>query len=226
MDGNGRWAAQHNLPRNKGHEAAAESVTDILEVCVTEAEIKILTLFAFSSENWKRPESEVSKLMQLFLHFLHKETATLHKHHIRFTTIGDIEKLPQDLQELIKEVTTSTAQDKQPPSLILQIAVNYGGKWDITQAIKKITKKLQNKELTQEDINEETISNHLSTHPLADVDLLIRTSGEQRISNFMLWQTAYAEIYFTNTLFPDFNKTEFQKSLEWFQNRKRRYGNI
>lgn len=216
MDGNGRWATQRDLPRVSGHEAGAESVRKAIEYC-GKLGVNVLTVFAFSRENWGRPEPEVNALMQLFLEALCNETEQLADHNIKLKFIGDISMFNNKLQAQIKVSQERTAANN---GLTFVIAANYSGKWDIMQAMQQIVAK----KIKSEDINEDLISSYLSTASLPDPDLFIRTSGEQRISNFLLWQAAYSEFYFSDVLWPDFNETELDKALAFYASRQRRFG--
>lgn len=220
MDGNGRWAKKRNLPRVSGHKAGVESVRQVVKCCV-EKKIDVLTLFAFSSENWRRPEQEVSYLMQLFITALQREAKKLSEQAIQLRIIGDRTQLDKKLQKQIAEVEAMTAANT---GLILVIAVNYGGQADITEAVRRIALDVENGVLSSSDIKPEHIQQYLSCHDLPDPDLFIRTSGEQRISNFLLWQLSYSELYFTDVLWPDFNADEFEKALSFFTHRERRFG--
>ncbi|WP_454782851.1 isoprenyl transferase [Legionella sp. WA2022007384] len=222
MDGNGRWAESRGLPRIEGHKAGVESVKKMIRCCMTKA-IPCLSLFAFSSENWSRPAEEVNFLMELFLESLRKELPELDQHgiHLRFT--GDRSLLSPVLQKQMQEAELLTAKNEQ---LILNVVVNYGGKWDLVNAAKKITKEVLNGELKVDDINETSFARYLDTVGLPDPDLFIRTSGELRISNFFLWQLAYTELYFTEVHWPDFGEHELELALAAFNKRKRRFGQI
>lgn len=220
MDGNGRWAQQRHLPRIAGHKAGAESVREVIKVCI-EKHIEVLTLFAFSSENWNRPEFEVNYLMQLFISLLHREAKKLHKQQIQLRVIGDRSRLGLKLQQQIRRIESLTENNL---GLKLILAVNYGGQWDITQAVKAIAEEIKNGTLSPANITAPFIQNKLCLADLPPPDLFIRTSGEQRISNFMLWQFSYTELYFTPVLWPDFNAQAFEKALESFANRERRFG--
>ncbi len=220
MDGNGRWAKKRFLPRTAGHKAGAKSVRRIIENCVKH-KIAALTLFAFSSENWQRPADEVNALMSLFIEHLQKEIPLFIEHNIKLRVIGDIATLPQGLQQQIQETEATTATHT---GLNLNIATSYGGRWDICQATKMISEKVLNGELSLEQISEETVAKHLVLADLPEPDLFIRTSGEQRISNFLLWQLAYTELFFTETLWPDFDTDSFDEALAWFAARQRRFG--
>ncbi|WP_407045545.1 polyprenyl diphosphate synthase [Legionella jordanis] len=220
MDGNGRWALSRGLLRVEGHRAGVEAVKTVIRCCL-ETGIPILSLFAFSSENWSRPSHEVEFLMQLFIDALGHEVKELHQHGIRLRFTGDRNGLSQKLQEQMQAAEKLTAENNR---LTLNVVVNYGGKWDIVQATKTIARQILAGQLKPEDIDESLISNALSTHDLPDPDLFIRTSGEQRISNFFLWQLAYTELHFTDIHWPDFNVEEFRKALDSFSQRERRYG--
>lgn len=222
MDGNGRWAKQRFLPRTLGHTAGVERVRDVVEECI-ELEIPYLTLYAFSKENWKRPKKEIDVLMKLLSKYLKKETQSLNKNGVKINIMGDIEELPENARI---EVEKATKMTKDNEKLVLNLALNYGARQEITQAFKKIYSDLQNETLSIDDIDEDVVNNYLYTNGQPDPDLIIRTSGEQRISNFMLYQAAYSEFDFIEILWPDFDKTEFRKSIIKFQNRTRRYGGI
>jgi undecaprenyl diphosphate synthase len=221
MDGNGRWAQQRFLPRAVGHHAGVKSVRKIVEYCVANPHIEVLSLFAFSSENWRRPESEVTLLMSLFLKTLQGEIDKLHKNNIRLRFIGDRSAFDEKLQQKMSEGEEKT---KNNTDLTLVIAANYGGRWDMTQACKVIAQRVATGELSACAINETLIDEHLSMADLAEPDLFIRTGGEQRVSNFMLWQLAYTEFYFTSTLWPDFDKSSLQDAITNFKSRQRRFG--
>ena len=222
MDGNGRWAKQRGKPRIFGHREGAESVRAILDTCAR-LEIKAVTLYAFSTENWKRPEDEVSGLMQMLKLYLKKELNTVHKNNIRFQAIGKICGLAEDVQKQIKVAEEKTRNNT---GTILSVALNYGGRAEITEAARKAAEDLLKTGKSLENLSEEDIERNLYTHGLPEVDLLIRTSGEFRISNFLLWQLAYSEIYVTPTLFPDFRRAEIFKAILDFQKRERRFGGI
>lgn len=220
MDGNGRWAKQRFMPRVAGHRAGVEAARQIVKACLKH-QIKVLSLFAFSSENWQRPAQEVGFLMDLFLSGLEREVAMLHEHHVQLRFIGDRQRFNPKLREKIAEVEALTQSNQ---GMVLLIAADYGGKWDICQATQQLAAKVKAGELSPEAITPELISAHLSYADLPDPDLFIRTSGELRISNFMLWQLAYAEFYFTSVLWPDFNEQEFEKALAHYEQRERRFG--
>lgn len=220
MDGNGRWAKKQGLLRTIGHENGAKAVRQTVETCARLG-IKNLTLFAFSTENWNRPKLEVDTLMKLLSKALKKELNTLTKNDIRLNTIGDTESLPKSVAKNLIEVVESTKENQR---MNLTLALNYGSREEITRATKLIADKVKNNIISIEDIDESVINNHLYTRNLPDVDLVIRTSGEQRISNFLLWQIAYAELYFTDVLWPDFSAEHLMEALESYQNRERRFG--
>ena len=220
MDGNGRWARSQGKPRQLGHRAGANITREIIEESARLG-IEVLTLFAFSSENWNRPEKEITFLMDLFLRSLDREVRTLEERNLRFRVIGDRSSLPDKLIAKIEDAERRTEENN---GLILQLAVSYGGRWDIVQAARSIAAKVAAGECSVDSINEETVSKSLSFADCPDVDLYIRTGGELRISNFILWQAAYAEFYFTDVLWPDFTTSEFHKALDDYANRQRRFG--
>ena len=220
MDGNGRWAQLQGKGRVAGHKAGVESVRAVV-TSARKTNIKALTLFAFSSENWQRPASEVNVLMDLFMFVLTKEVKRLHKHNIRFQVIGDLSRFSTKLQ---KNIAQSEQLTKNNSGLVLSIAANYGGRWDIAQASKKIAQEVKDGSLTLEQINEQTLGQRTCLAALPNLDLLIRTGGDFRISNFLLWQAAYAELFFTDVLWPDFNEFEFEKAINCFDSRERRFG--
>lgn len=220
MDGNGRWAKQQGKLRIFGHQNAVKAVRSAVNFAAKYG-VKVLTLYAFSSENWSRPEGEVSGLMALFMKVLNSEVKKLHKNNIRLKILGDVSRFSPSLQEKIHASEQLTAQNN---GLILNIAANYGGYWDITQATRKLAERVQFGELKPSEITPELVQRYLVTEEQPQVDLLIRTSGEQRISNFLLWQIAYAELFFTPVLWPDFNEETFSEAVEAFQKRERRFG--
>lgn len=220
MDGNGRWANQRNQPRSNGHRAGVEALRKTI-TCCAELGIEVLTVFAFSQENWKRPAKEVSLLMSLFLTTLKKQTRVLHKNNIRLRIIGDRSAFSDKLQTKIREAEMMTHENT---GLNVQIAANYGGQWDVTQAANQVMAKIQSGDVSESELTEELIQAHLSFADLPEPDLFIRTGGEHRISNFMLWQLAYTELHFTDTLWPDFDEKEFNTALEEFSQRQRRFG--
>ena len=222
MDGNGRWAKARNLPRTMGHKAGVETVRTIITEC-KRLGIKHVTLYTFSTENWKRPALEVETLMTLLQSYLKKEVEELNINNVKLTAIGDIEKLPKSCLDELKRAMELT-KDNDGPNL--NLALNYGGRYDITNAVKQISRDIENHKLNSDDITEETIKNYLSTKSIPDPDLVIRTSGEQRLSNFLLWELAYAELYFTDVYWPDFDEKELQKAIYTYQNRDRRFGGL
>ncbi|MDE1460396.1 polyprenyl diphosphate synthase [Spartinivicinus poritis] len=220
MDGNNRWAKQRKLPSIAGHRAGLKAARNIVEAC-RDYNIEVLTLFAFSSENWRRPKDEVSALMELFLHALKRETKRLKKNKIRLKVIGDISAFSDTIQQHIRETEQITAEFSE---FTLVIAANYGGQWDMQEACKRLASQVKQGELTVDEITTEQIDSNLSTAGIPVPDLCIRTSGVHRISNFLLWQLAYAELYFTDTLWPDFNKAAFHQALLDYSSRQRRFG--
>lgn len=220
MDGNGRWAKARYLPRLMGHHRGVESARKVIRSC-SDAGVECLTLFAFSSENWKRPPEEVSGLMNLFIIALEREAAALKKHNVRMRFIGDRSAFSSELQEKIQQVEALTADCH---GMTLLIAANYGGRWDIVQAIQQIAQQVQAGQLTVNEINENNIETALSTYGVPAPDLFIRTGGERRISNFLMWQLAYAELYFTDTLWPEFDEASLQAAFADFAQRQRRFG--
>ena len=217
MDGNGRWAKKQGLKRIFGHKAGVEAVRKATEYAA-EKGIDYLSLFAFSEENWNRPQDEVMGLMELMVEAIAGETKTLMKNNVRFRVIGDTSKLPDRVKEKISATEAQTAPNK---GLCMIVFLSYSGKWDIIQAMDRYMK---DDTLKNAPVNQEKFESFLSTAGIPDPDLLIRTSGEQRISNYLLWQAAYTEFYFTDVLWPDFSKTDFQKALDVFASRERRYG--
>ena len=222
MDGNGRWAQQRKQLRAVGHRAGLKAVRKIVTYAATLG-IKVLTLYAFSSENWKRPENEVSALISLFIYALNREMKSLHKNNVRLNIIGNISQFNEDLQNMIINAEQLT---KDNSGLVLNVAANYGGRWDILQSTKKMAKQVLDGKITLDDITEERFNSEISMHDFPEVDLVIRTGGEYRISNFLLWQIAYSELYFTDVLWPDFNQTLFDKAIDVFNTRERRFGGI
>ncbi len=220
MDGNGRWAKKQGLFRVAGHERGTRSVRETVEAA-REIGVKNLTLFAFSTENWNRPKPEVKTLMKLLVSSLKKELPTLMENDIHLSSIGCIENLPKKAQQELKEVIEKTASNT---SMTLTLALSYGSREEITSIVKRISEKVKNNTIQVDDICETLINEHLYTRNLPDVDLLIRTSGEQRISNFLLWQIAYAELYFTDVLWPDFTKEDLYRAIHNYQKRERRFG--
>ncbi len=220
MDGNGRWAKQRKLPRYAGHKAGVETVRRVLKLC-GEQGVEVLTLFTFSSENWRRPKQEVNLLMELFMTALQREVKKLHKNNVCLRVIGAREAFSEKLQRLIANAEKLTEHNS---GLTLVIAANYGGHWDILQAAKHLASLVEQGALSSQALNEERFSAHLCLADLPEPDLFIRTGGEKRISNFLLWQLAYTELYFTDTLWPDFDQETFMEALKSFTNRQRRFG--
>jgi undecaprenyl diphosphate synthase len=220
MDGNGRWAKQQGKLRIFGHESGTKSVRNITETCA-ELGIKYLTLYAFSTENWKRPKLEVKTLMRLLITSLKKEISTLQNNNIKLNAIGDLEELPQKVRKELFDVIDKTKNNSR---MTLTLALSYGSRDEIMNAVKQISEKVKNNIISPEKIDEYIINEHLYTRNLPEVDLLIRTSGEQRISNFLLWQIAYAELYFTEVLWPDFTEEHLFHAIINYQNRERRFG--
>lgn len=220
MDGNGRWAKRQGKIRAFGHKAGAKSVRRAVSFAANNG-IDALTLYAFSSENWNRPEQEVSALMELFVWALDSEVKSLHRHNVRLLIIGDTSRFNARLQERIARAEKLTSQNT---GLTLNIAANYGGRWDIIQGVKQLAKQVQEGQLSLESIDEDLLNAQICMNELAPVDLVIRTGGEHRISNFLLWQIAYAELYFTDVLWPDFDEQDFEGALNAFANRERRFG--
>lgn len=222
MDGNGRWAKKRFLPRAAGHRAGMYKVKTIIRMS-SDIGIKHLTLYAFSTENWKRPKEEVGALMNLLIEFLQKELDEMHERGVIFRTIGDISRLPQAVIDVLENATEKT---KNNTGLTLNIALNYGSRSEIKNAVIKIADKVKNGEIVPEEITEQMISEHLDTCGQPDPDFMIRTSGEERLSNYLLYQLAYAEFYFTPVFWPDFDEVEYEKALIEYQNRQRRYGGL
>ena len=221
MDGNGRWAKKKGKERIQGHKKGILSVRKLVEEA-SKINISYLTLFAFSTENWKRPKNEVSTLMDLIVLSLDKELKTIIDNKIKLNAIGDINSLPKEVKKKLKETIEKTKNNRK---LTLTIAINYGGKEEITNAVNTIINKVKKNIILEEKVDEELINTHLYSNNLPDVDLLIRTSGEKRISNFLLWKISYAELYFTNILWPEFSKNDFNKAINNYQKRERRFGN-
>ncbi|MCV9879162.1 (2E,6E)-farnesyl-diphosphate-specific ditrans,polycis-undecaprenyl-diphosphate synthase [Brenneria izbisi] len=220
MDGNGRWAKNRGKLRIFGHQAGVKSVRRAVSFAVSH-ELDALTLYAFSSENWNRPAQEVTALMELFVRALDSEVKSLHKHNVRLRIIGDISRFGPRLQERIRR---SQALTENNQGLTLNIAANYGGRWDIIQGVRRLAEQVQEGALRPDSIDEESLCQYICLNELAPVDLVIRTGGEHRISNFLLWQIAYAELYFTDVLWPDFDEQVFEGALNAFAQRERRFG--
>ncbi|HAE62825.1 MAG TPA: isoprenyl transferase [Eubacteriaceae bacterium] len=222
MDGNGRWAKMQNKPRLFGHKAGVETIRQIVKAS-SKWGIKVLTLYAFSTENWKRPQTEVAGLMGIFGKYLKKEIIELNKNNVKFQVIGDKTPLSQNLKTQIKESEDLTRENT---GLVLNIAVNYGGRSEVLHAVRNVAQKVKDGIIDLADIDESLISENLYTCNLPDPDLIIRTSGEMRLSNFLIWQCAYSELWFTPVLWPDFTEEVFQSALVDYQNRKRRFGGV
>jgi undecaprenyl diphosphate synthase len=222
MDGNGRWAKAKNLPRSFGHKAGVEAIRDVVKECNTLG-VKYLTLYAFSTENWVRPVEEVNALMKLLIEYLKNELAELNANNVIIRSIGDTSRLPLACQEELKKAKDKTKNNNK---LVLNLALNYGGRDDILRAMKKIGKDLLNNSLSLSDLSENLISNYLDTRGIPDPDIIIRPSGEQRLSNFLLWQAAYSEFWYSDIYWPDFNKSTLHKAIIDYQNRDRRFGGI
>lgn len=220
MDGNNRWAKKRLMPGVAGHKAGVDAVRAVVETSVEQG-VEVLTLFAFSSENWRRPEKEVNALMQLFIVALEREVKKLHKNNIRLIVMGDKSAFQQKIQDLIAQAEQLTVDNDR---MTLVIAANYGGQWDIANAAKRIAQDVEAGTLKAEDITEQVFHKYTWLNELPAPDLMIRTGGEERISNFMLWQTAYSEFYFSDALWPDFKQQEYKKALAAFANRVRRFG--
>ena len=222
MDGNGRWAKQRFLPRIAGHKAGVDAVRNTVKYCA-EKNIEVLTLFAFSSENWRRPEQEVNFLMDLFILVLEREVKKLHKQNIQLRIVGDRTRFDKILALHMQKAEALTQNNT---GLKLIVAANYGGQWDVTEACRKVAAEVEQGKLSSADISADVIEARLATAGIPEPDLFIRTSGEQRISNFMIWQLAYSELYFSAVLWPDFDDNELDKALAFYASRERRYGYI
>lgn len=220
MDGNGRWAKKRSMPRVAGHQRGVESVRQVVETCIGLG-VKILTLYTFSTENWNRPKDEVSTLMRLIVRSLQNETDELNSNNIRLTTIGDTSSLPNIVQDELKAALDKTSHNSR---MILNLALSYSGRWELVEAVKDISKQVIAGKIKPEEITEETISGNLSTKGLLEPDLLIRSGGEFRISNFLLWQIAYSEIFISDVLWPDFRCKHLIEAVKNFQKRERRFG--
>jgi undecaprenyl diphosphate synthase len=220
MDGNGRWAKSRGLPRTAGHKKGATTLRTTLSAC-RDAGVRYLTVYAFSSENWKRPSDEISDLMLLLKHYLQQEISTMHENGVRMRFIGDLSLLSDDIRGLIDEAVETT---QNHTAFHFTVALSYGSRQEIVRAARKLAQEVSAGNLRPEDITEERFENTLDTHDMPEPDLLIRTGGEVRLSNFLLWQSAYTELHFTDVLWPDFDATHFQTALNDFANRERRYG--
>ena len=220
MDGNGRWAQQRGFDRIVGHQNGVTSVREVTEAAA-EIGVKYLTLYAFSTENWGRPKQEVDALMELLVDTIEKETPTLNKNNVRLSAIGDLKRLPPQAEKKLHNCIKNTESNT---GLTLNLALSYSSRWEITEAVKQIAEEVKTGSMSVEDITSETVSKYLTTKNIPDPDLLIRTSGELRISNFLLWQLAYSELYFTDIHWPDFRKENFYQAIYDFQQRERRFG--
>ncbi len=220
MDGNGRWAKQQGAARVFGHRSAIKAVREVTEGCA-ELGVKYLTLYAFSTENWNRPKFEVDALMQLLVHTIRGEMKTLMDNNVRLATIGHTESLPKDCQRELREAMQATEQNN---GLTLVLALSYSGRWEILEAVRQIAEEVKAGTITSDAINEQTFGTYLTTHDMPDPELMIRTSGEMRISNFLLWQLAYSELYMPDVLWPDFRKPHLYEAILSYQNRERRFG--
>ena len=222
MDGNGRWAKSRFMPRTYGHKVGVETIRKVVKEC-SRLGVRYLTLYAFSTENWKRPKDEVSALMGLLVKYLRNELEELHKNNVKILTIGDISKLPQ---ACIEELDHAKEKTKDNRGLVMSLALNYGGRNDLINAVKNISQEVVDGKISVDDIGDDLISSHLSTKESPDPDLVVRTSGEQRLSNFLLWELAYSEFYFADIHWPDFDEKELQKAIFAYQSRDRRFGGI
>lgn len=222
MDGNGRWAKSRGLPRVSGHQRGIETVREVVEVCANLG-VNHLTLYTFSKENWKRPKDEVSTLMRLIVKSLQNETDELHKNNIRLRAIGNVQSLPHIVQNELNQAMEKTRSNNK---MALNLALSYSGRWDLVESIKKIAELYKNGDVSKEAIDEDLISENLVTSDIPDPDLLIRSGGELRVSNFLLWQIAYSEIFVTKVLWPDFNRETLFEAIRDFQNRERRFGQV
>ncbi len=220
MDGNGRWATRRGLDRPEGHRNAIEAVRDTI-TAAAEMGIEYLTLYTFSTENWNRPQTEVHALMSLLVRSIENETPTMLKNGVRFTVIGDMDRMPSDVRARLDKCVRDTADGK---GLTLILALSYSARWEITNAMRRAVMDARNGILTAEDVDDSVVQSYLTTSGVPDPDLLIRTGGDLRVSNFLLWQIAYSELYFTDVLWPDFRKCHLQEAIEDFQRRQRRFG--
>ncbi|GAB6157604.1 isoprenyl transferase [Desulfotomaculum varum] len=222
MDGNGRWAQRRGMPRSLGHRAGVESLRNIVQLC-SELGIRVLTCYAFSTENWKRPVEEVNFLMNLLVEYLHKELDELHSKNVRINAIGRLSELPQRAREALENACRTTANNS---GLLLNLALNYGGRKEITDAVLKIAQQVKENKIDVKDINEKLISKHLYTAGMPDPDLLVRPSGDYRISNFLLWQLAYTEFWLSDVMWPDFKRIHLLQAILAYQRRERRFGGL
>ncbi|WP_294351810.1 isoprenyl transferase [uncultured Clostridium sp.] len=222
MDGNGRWAKAKNLPRSMGHKAGVETIRRIIKEA-DKLGVKYMTFYAFSTENWKRPKDEVDALMKLLVQYLRQELEELHRNSVVIRVLGDISRLPD---ECVKEIERSKEKTKNNTGIVMNFALNYGGRDEIIRATKFIAESVKKGELNPEDITKEVIESYLYTHDMPDPDIIIRPSGEQRLSNFLLWQCAYSEFWYSNINWPDFKEKDLRKAIFDFQNRERRFGGL
>ncbi|MGI5949364.1 isoprenyl transferase [Peptoniphilus sp.] len=222
MDGNGRWAKKRSMPRSYGHKAGSDKVIEVVESCYNLG-VEALTLYAFSTENWKRPSEEISKLMDLLIFYVKTQLAKIKKNNIKINVLGDYSKFPD---RVVKEITKALKETASNDKMILNIALNYGGQQEIVRATKNIYKDIENGKITLDDVDINSFKNYLYTCESPDLDLLIRPSGELRVSNFLLYQLAYSEFYFSNVLWPDFDENELCKAIYSFQSRDRRFGGL
>lgn len=222
MDGNGRWAKKRGMPRSYGHKAGSDKVIEIVESCYNLG-VKALTLYAFSTENWKRPNEEISKLMELLIFYVKTQLARIKKNNIKINVLGDYSKFPD---RVVNEITKALKETSSNDNMILNIALNYGGQQEIVRATKNIFKDIENGKITLDDIDTNSFKNYLYTSESPELDLLIRPSGELRVSNFLLYQLAYSEFYFSNVLWPDFDENELCKAIYSYQSRDRRFGGL
>ncbi|MBA5850472.1 isoprenyl transferase [Clostridium sp. cel8] len=222
MDGNGRWAKKRNLPRTFGHRAGVENIREIVKEC-NNLKVKYLTLYAFSTENWKRPKDEISALMKLLVQYLRKEFNELNKNNVVINHIGDISKLPDVCQV---ELESAYEKTKNNTGLVLNLALNYGGRAELIRAFKLINKDIKNGIIDEDELDEKIVSNYLYTRNMPDPDIIIRPSGEKRLSNFFLWQCAYSEFWYSNIYWPDFKKEDLRKAIYDYQHRDRRFGGV
>lgn len=222
MDGNGRWAQRREKARVVGHHEGVESVRDVTEACA-EIGVDYLTLYTFSTENWERPESEIEALMELLVHTVQEERSTLMENDVRLRIIGDLDALPESCQDALAQTKQATADNTR---MTLTLALSYSGRWEILQAVQALAEKVQNGALTPEDIDASRFEEHLDTQGMPDPDLLVRTGGEFRLSNFLLWQSAYTELYITDQYWPDFRRNQLYGAIRSYQDRDRRFGRI
>lgn len=222
MDGNGRWAKAKGFPRSVGHRNGVNSVDKVVEAC-KEVGVRYLSVYAFSTENWKRPKDEVNTLMQLLVEFAHSKLSKISRNNVRVVILGDLEAVPAYAKDALSNLMEQTRSNT---GLTLNLCINYGSRWEILAAAQRFARQVQQGERQPEDLNEELFSSYLTTAGMPDPEMMIRTSGEQRLSNFLLWQLAYAELYFTNVFWPDFREKELLMAISWYQHRDRRFGGL